>query len=45
MENREKLNWPMNRCFLKTDKSWTDYTALTKIGLSAIIDVACNLEK
>ena len=31
MTSREKLNWPKTRCFLKTDKSWIDYRALSKI--------------
>ena len=42
MENRQKLKRPITRCFLKTDKSWIDYRALTKIGLSANIDRPYN---
>ena len=33
------------RCFRKTDKSWIDYRALTKICLSANINGPCNLMK
>ena len=32
----------MTRCYPKTDKSWTDYRALTKKGFSASIDGPCN---
>ena len=30
-------------CFLQTDKSWTDYRALTKTGLSANIYGPCTI--
>ena len=33
-EKQRKLNCPITKCFLKTDKSWSDYKALIKIGLS-----------
>ena len=44
MENKENMNWWITRCFLKADKGWTDYEALTKTSLSANIDGPCNLE-
>ena len=40
-EKTEKLNRPKTRCFLKTDKSWTDYRSLTKTGLLANVDRLC----
>ena len=43
MKNRKKtLNIPMTRCYHQTDKSWTDYRALTKKGFLASIDGLCN---
>ena len=39
----EKLNWPIIRCFPKTDESWIDYIALIEVGLSSNIDEPCNL--
>ena len=41
-EKQKKLNIPITRCYPKTDKSWIDYRALTKYGLSASIDELCN---
>ena len=38
----KKLNGPITRCFSKTHKSWIDYRALTKTGLSANINGPCN---
>ena len=37
-ENQKKLNRSIYRYFLKTYKSWIDYSAPTKIGLSANMD-------
>ena len=45
MKSGKKLNGPVTRCFLKTDKSWTDDRSLTKIGLSANIYRPCNNTK
>ena len=42
MKDGEKLNWPLTRCFLKTNKSWIDYRALAKIDLFADIDGLCD---
>ena len=42
MKKKEKNGMTNTRCVLKTDKSWTDYRTLTKIGLSANIDRPCN---
>ena len=41
-EKQIKLNRQKTRRFLKTDKSWINYRALTKIGLLASIDWSCN---
>ena len=41
-KDRVKLNYPITRCYLETDKSWIDYSSLTKIDLSAYIDGLCN---
>ena len=37
MKNREKLNYPITRCYLEINDSLIDYRALTEIGLSANI--------
>ena len=43
-KNRDSGSCPTIRCFLKTE-TLLDYRALTKIGLSTIIDGMCNKNK
>ena len=44
MKNRERLN-STTKCFLKTNKNWIDYIALTNIGQSDNIDGPRNMNK
>ena len=42
-QGKAELTYEKNRkCFVKIDKSWVNYKALTKIGLLPKIDGPCN---
>ena len=44
-KQRKTELWPVTIFFLKTVKSWIDYRARPRIGLSANIDAPCDMFK